>query len=257
MTLSELVNLNLFVFLLIFARLGTAFSVMPGFGSQQIPMPIRVTFALAVSLVMTPVLMPLMPVEPASVSVLVLMLVSEVLIGAFLGIIPRVLMSAVQTSGTLIAMLASMANAFTNDSVSDQQSSVLSSFLSTTAITLVFVTDLHHLMLGGILDSYTLFSPNQAPFIGDMTDYLAHRVADSFRIGVQISSPLIVSGIAYYLGLGIMGRLMPQLPVFFFGMPIQIALQLSLLMFSLSALFLVFLRFFEDALYNFTTPLGG
>jgi flagellar biosynthetic protein FliR len=82
-------------------------------------------------------------------------------------------------------------------------------------------------------------------------------VADSFRLGVQITAPIIVAGVSYYLGLGILGRLMPQLPVFFFGMPIQIMMQIYILMTSLSAIMLVFLRYFENALYNFTTPLGG
>jgi len=255
--LSQLVNLNLFAFLLIFARIGTALSLMPGFGSPQVSVQIRLMFALAVSFVMTPALLPLMPREPDSASLLFLLLASEILIGAFLGLIPRILFGALQTAGTMLALVSSMANMFVMDPVAEQQSSVLSSFLGTTAITLVFVTDLHHLMLIAIADSYAVFDPLQGPIIADMADYIAHRVADSFRIGIQIASPLIVSGIAYYLGLGIMGRLMPQLPVFFFGMPIQISMQIYLLMVSLTAMMMVFLTYFSDSLYNFTTPLGG
>ncbi len=255
--LAQLVNLNVFAFMLIFARVGTALSLIPGFGSMQVPVRIRLAFALAVTFVLTPVLLPLLPAAPDAVSVLVLLIASEALIGAFLGLVPRVLVAAVQTAGTMIAMLSAMANAFINDPVADQQSSIISSFLGTTAITLVFVTDLHHLLLIAVVDSYTLFTPFQGPEIGDMADYMAHRVADSFRIGIQITAPIIVSGVAYYIGLGIMGRLMPQLPVFFFGMPIQIALQMYILMTAFSAMMLVFLRYFEDAMFSFTQPLGG
>jgi|GEM_PF-7054013 len=113
--LSQLINLNLFAFLLIFARLGVAFSVMPGFGSQQVPLPIRLTFALLVTLVVTPVLQPILPLEPATTSALALLISSEVLTGAFLGMIPRIFMGALQTAGTFMAMLASMANAFVMD----------------------------------------------------------------------------------------------------------------------------------------------
>lgn len=255
--LTELLNLNLFAFLLIFARVGTALSLMPGFGSQQVPMRARLAFAMVVCLVLTPSLMPNLPVEPTSASMLFLLLASEITIGAFFGLVPRILMGALQTAGTMLALLSSMANMFVIDPVAEQQSSVLSSFLSTLAITMVFVTDTHHLMLAAVAESYVVLNPSQGPIIGDMTDYIAHRVADSFRIGIQISSPLIVSGIAYYLGLGIMGRLMPQLPVFFFGMPIQITMQIYLLMISLSAMMMVFLRYYTDALYNFTAPWGG
>ena len=255
--LSQLINLNLFAFLLIFSRIGVAFSLMPGFGSQQVPMPMRLTFALLVSFVLTPVLLPMLPAEPASLSVLALLLTSEILTGAFLGLLPRIFMGALLTAGTLMAMLASMANAFVMDPVAEQQSSVLSTFLSTVAITLIFVTNTHHLMLAAVVDSYGLFVPAQGIVVADMSEYIARKVADSFRIGVQISSPLIVAGIAYYVGLGIMGRLMPQLPVFFFGMPIQIAMQFSLFMLSLSTMMLVFLRYFSDNLLNFASSWAG
>jgi len=255
--ISQLINLNLFAFLLVFARIGTAFTVMPGFGSQQVPMNIRLTFALAVTFVLTPMLMDVLPVEPTQVSVLFLLLASEILIGLFLGLIPRVFMAALQTAGTVLSMVASMANMFVQDPIAEQQSSVLSSFLSMLALTIVFVTDTHHLMLMALVDSYSLFTPVGGPMIGDMSDFLAHKIAESFALGVQLASPLIVSGLAYYLGLGIMGRLMPQLPVFFFGMPIQITMQIYLLMVTLTAMMMVFMAYMEDGLYSLTTSFGG
>lgn len=255
--LSQIINLNLFAFLLIFARLGTAFALMPGFGSQQVPATARLVFALLVSFLVTPILLPMIPAEPEATSVLVLLLMSEVLIGAFLGTIPRIFLGALQTAGTILALVSSMANSFIQDPISDQQSAVLSTFISTVAITIVFVTNTHHLMLMAVVDSYNVFVPADGVQVGDMSDFIAHKVADSFRIGVQIASPLIVSGVAYYLGLGIMGRLMPQLPVFFFGMPIQIAMQFWLLIMSLSAMMMVFMQFFEGNLYYFAAPLGG
>ncbi|MEG3618384.1 flagellar biosynthetic protein FliR [Magnetovibrio sp. PR-2] len=250
--LSQIINLNLFAFLLVFCRVGGAMSVMPGFGAQQVPATVRLTFALLISFVLTPVLLPLLPGEPPSVSILFLLIIAELLVGVFFGLIPRIFMGAVHTSGTIMAMVASMANAFAQDPISESQSSVLSTFLSTTALTLIFVTNTHHLMLAAVVDSYAVFNPTEAPIIGDMTFYVAQRVADSFRIGLQMASPLVVSGLAYYIVLGIMGRLMPQLPVFFFGMPIQIALQVWILILSLSVMMMVFMRFFEDGLIAFT-----
>lgn len=250
--LSQLINVNLFAFLLVFCRIGTAFSLLPGIGSNQVPLKARLGFAIAVTLILTPMLKDFLPAEPRAVSILSLLLISEVLIGAFLGMIPRVLMASLHTTGTILAMMASMANMFVRDAVAEQQSSVFSSYLGMIGITMVFVTNTHHLMLAAVIDSYTLFTPAAGPMIGDMSDYLAHRVADSFRIGVQLAMPLIISGVAYYLLLGIMGRLMPALPVFFFGMPIQIIMQVYLIMVTLSAMMMVFMRYFEDGIYSFT-----
>jgi flagellar biosynthetic protein FliR len=77
---------------------------------------------------------------------------------------------------------------------------------------------------------------------------------DSFRLGVMLVSPLLVTGITYYVGLGLLGRLMPQLPVFFFGLPIQITMQIAVLMMTLSTAMMVFLSRFEDAFSGFLVP---
>lgn len=254
--IGQLINLNLFAFLLVFARIGAAMSIMPGFGSQQVPVTVRLTFALLVSLTVTPLVMDLLPAEPVAVSVLFMLLTSEILIGLFLGLIPRIYMAALQTAGTVLAMVASMANMFIMDPISEQQSSLFSTFLGLMGLTLIFVTNTHHLMLAALVDSYSLFTPVEGPNIGDMSDFLAHQVAGSFTLGVQLASPLIVSGLAYYIGLGILGRLMPQLPVFFFGMPIQITGQLFLLMVALPAMMLVFMGQMDQGLADFTRPLG-
>lgn len=254
--IGQLINLNLFAFLLVFARIGAAMSIMPGFGSQQVPVTVRLTFALLLSLTVTPLVMDLLPTEPVAVSVLFMLLSSEILIGLFLGLVPRIYMAALQTAGTVLAMVASMANMFIMDPISEQQSSLFSTFLGLMGLTLIFVTNTHHLMLAALVDSYSLFTPVEGPLIGDMTDFLAHQVAGSFALGVQLASPLIVSGLAYYIGLGILGRLMPQLPVFFFGMPIQITMQLFLLMVSIPAMMLVFMGRMDQGLVDFTRPLG-
>jgi len=247
--LSTLINLNLFAFLLVFARISAALLVMPGFGSQQITVTARLVFALAICLLVTPSVMTFLPVEPTSMSALVLLLSSEMLIGLFLGVIPRILLGALQTTGTIMAMLSSLASLFALDPIAEQQTSVLAGYLGLIGLTLIFVTDTHHLMLLAVVDSYALFTPAAGPMIGDMTNYIAHRVADSFRIGLQLCSPLLLSGLSYYLGIGIMGRLMPQLPIFFFGMPIQITLQIYLMSITLTSLMMVFMRYFTESIH--------
>ncbi|MFV2034833.1 MAG: flagellar biosynthetic protein FliR, partial [Halocynthiibacter sp.] len=72
----------------------------------------------------------------------------------FLGTLALILMAALQTAGTVIAYVSSMANAFIQDPIAQQQSSLISGFLSTLGLLLVFITDMHHLMIRGIGESY-------------------------------------------------------------------------------------------------------
>ena len=88
-------------------------------------------------------------------------------------------------------------------------------------ITLIFAMELHHLMIGTLNDSYTLLRPGDVPIIGDVASLIARTVASAFRIGVQLAAPFLVFGLLFNW-LGVLSRLMPQMQVFFVGMPLSI-----------------------------------
>lgn len=252
--LEEFLQLNIFGFFLIFSRTGTMFMLMPGFSAQFVSVRIRLGIALAVSFAVAPVLAANLPGMPSSPAALVLLFVGEVVTGAFLGTLARIVVGALHTSGTLVALFSSMANVLIRDPIAEQQSALLAGFLGNVGILLIFVTDMHHLMLRAMIDSYSLFVPGQPLNMSDMSHMVARQVMDSFTLGVQLASPFIISGLTYYLGLGLLGRLMPALPVFFIGLPLQIMAQLSVLAIALSGMMLVFLSRFEDTFTSFLAP---
>ena len=109
-------------------------------------------------------------------------------------------------------------------------------------------------MLQAMAESYSLFVPGQPLVLGDFAETIGRRVMDSFRLGVQLASPFIITGLTYYIGLGLLTRLMPNLPIFFIGLPIQVSLQLSVMALSMSGLMMVFLSHFQDAYVPFLAP---
>ncbi|NQV85086.1 MAG: flagellar type III secretion system protein FliR [Rhodospirillales bacterium] len=252
--LEELISLNIFGFFLIFTRIGTALALMPGFSAGFVPVRMRLVIALGISFVMAPVLMPGLPVRPPTIAGLFVLIIGEFLVGFFFGLIARILIGSLQTAGTVIAYMSSMANALVQDPIAEQQSSTVSSFLLIMATVLIFTTDLHHVMVRALADSYTLLAPGEALPVGDMLTVVARRVADSFALGLRLSAPFVIVGLTYYIGLGLLGRLMPQLQVFFFGLPIQIALQVWVLSVTVTGIMMVFLQNFEDAYKGFILP---
>jgi len=252
--LSELLSLNLFGFFLVFARIGMAVSLMPGIGAGYVPVRMRLGVALAISFVMAPALMPNLPLLPPSVAGIAVLLGGEIMIGAFVGTIARIMISALQTAGTVMAYSMSMANALIQDPIAEQQSSTVAGFLLTMGTVLIFVTDLHHLMIMAFADSYSLIVPGRPMPAGDISQVLARHVADSFALGIKLAAPFIIVALTYYIGLGFLGRLMPQLQVFFFGLPFQIGVQLWVLAITASAIMIVFLESFQSSYQGFVLP---
>lgn len=252
--LEELLSLNLFGFFLIFARIGSALALMPGISATYVPVRMRLGLALAISFVMAPVLIGNLPVRPPTVAAMALLIAGEVVIGAFIGTIGMILLAALHTAGTVIAYVSSMANALIQDPISEQQSSTVAGFLLTLGIVLVFAADLHHLMIMAVADSYSLIIPGRALPMGDISNVIGRRVADSFALGLKLASPLVIVGLTYYIGLGFLGRLMPQLQVFFFGLPFQIGVQIWVLAITITGIMMAFLQNFGEAYRNFILP---
>ncbi len=249
--LRELLTLNVFAFVLIFSRIGTAISVMPGLSSSFVSVRMRLAVALAISFVVLPVIAGKLPGPPDDAFSLAVMVAGEMLIGVFMGSIGRIFVGALQTAGTLIALSSSMANAMIQDPIAEQQSSVISGFLLTTGVIVIFVADLHHLMIRSVVESYRVFEPGAALALGDLAFLMARHVADAFALGLQLAAPFIIVGLSYYIAIGLLGRLMPQLQIFFFGLPFQISVQIWVLSVAVSGIMLVFARRFENAYISF------
>ncbi|OHC83090.1 MAG: hypothetical protein A3G73_03715 [Rhodospirillales bacterium RIFCSPLOWO2_12_FULL_67_15] len=256
--LDQLIGANIFLLLLVFTRVGAALMWLPGVGTAAIPANVRLVIALLVSLALAAPLAPILPAMPDSPSALALLLAGEALIGTLFGLVGRVLLAALQTAGTFIALFASIANAFVNDPVSgpiaEQQSSTVSGFLSLVGATLIVATDLHEVMLRALAGTYALFVPGEPLPAGDLADMFARQISASFLLGFQLSSPFLIAALIYNVGLGVLGRLMPALQVFFFGLPAQIALQLWLLTAVVSGMMLVFAERFRAAWVVFVAP---
>lgn len=243
-----------FAFLLVFARVGAALALLPGFGATQVSVRIRLIFALALAFVVKPLIAPGLPDLPETTIALALLVAGEVTVGTFIAVIARTIVAALHVAGTLMAYFTSLANALVQDPVADQQSATLAGFLSSLGLVLIFVTDLHHLMIRAIVMSYASFPPGAVIPSGELAAAVIDAVSQSMVIGLQLAAPLLVAALVYNVGLGLIGRLMPQFPVFFFGLPIQISFQIWTIGLTISSIMMVFLNRFGEALLPFAAP---
>jgi len=237
-----------FAFILLFARTGALSMALPGIGSQMVPPRIRLVFALALSLILYPLVSKVFPDLPTSLFGMISAVVSEVLIGLGIGFSVRIIISSIQVTGTAIAFQTGLAFAQNVDPANGTQSSLFGTFLSILSLALIFSTDMHHLLLSAIHDSYVLFKPGSALPTGDFAQVAVQTVSSGFRIAIQLAGPFLVFGLIFYLGVGVLSRLIPQVQVFFLAMPLNITLGFVLFMLLISTLMLWFLDYVGEAL---------
>lgn len=255
--LHDIVVGNLFAFLLIFMRFGMALMLMPGIGDSFVTPQVRLLFALAMSFVLTPVLAAQLPAVPAQSLPFFSLLITEAFIGIFIGTVMRIMISALDTAGMVVSMQAGFANAMLFNPLTGTQGSLLGSVYSMTGVTLLFVTNMHHYMLASVVESYSLFPASGVlPDMGQLSLAIAEIVNTAFKIGVQIALPFLIVGLIVQIGFGVLGKLMPQIQIFFLAIPAQILLSLIMLSIVLSAAFMFWIGHFEAMVTNVVTPLG-
>ena len=94
--------------------------------------------------------------------------------------------------------------------------------------------------------------PAKCRSIGDIAGVITGTVASAFRIGVQLAAPFLVFGLLFNLGLGVLSRLMPQMQVFFVGMPLSILVGFLILLLVIGAMMTTFLDHVEGVLHLLT-----
>lgn len=248
---EQLLPAQIFSVFLVFARIGSAFSVLPGFSEAFVAMRFRLMLAGATSLVVAPVVVPGLPPSPDTTAGLFILLGGECVIGIFIGLTARLALATIQTAGMIIGLQTSLANAFAFDPTTAQQNAVVGAWFSTIALVLIFVTNLHHLMLRGLVDSYAVFQPGTPPPVGDFAAAIVRLVSASFMLGVQIAAPFMALGFIFFLALGLLARLMPQVQIFFVAIPLQIVIGVIALSATVTFGIITFLNGFESVLANF------
>ena len=249
--LSTMIGYGVFAYLLVFTRLGTALMLMPAFNAAYLNARARLALALTLTLVVTPLVAPTLPVEQPRGGALVLLIAMEVLIGGFVALVLQVLHAALHLGGTAIGFASGLMNARAFDPTTAQSGALVLTFLTLLATVLIFQLDLHHLMIEAVVDTYHLMPPGRIPEMGEIVQYNTELLSRSFRIGWQLAAPFLLFNLVFFVSMGLMARLMPQMNVFFVGLPLQILAGLGILFVTLPALMLVFLRYFEEGMISF------
>ncbi|MDX2102061.1 MAG: flagellar biosynthetic protein FliR [Alphaproteobacteria bacterium] len=252
--LEQLLVGQLFHFILVFARIGTAFTFMTGFGESFVLARARLVIALGTALVMTPVIAPSLPPMPAGPLDLAVLLIGEILVGIVFGTATRLVMSALELAGTLVAFQSGLASATVFNPMISTQGALPSVYLAVMAMVLMFQTDLHHLTIRALAATYGVLTPGQLPPVGDFTEFVVRLIGEAFLIGVQISSPFLILITVMYVGVGLVSRLMPQIQIFFITLPLQIGLGLLLLVLVSSSMMLVFLEYYATVISSMFAP---
>jgi flagellar biosynthetic protein FliR len=236
-------------YLLVFSRVGTMVMLLPAIGEMGVPARVRLVLALAISVALTPQVQANYPaMAPSSNVALFILIAQEITAGLLVGAMAKIIMSALEVAGYLIATQTGLAYAQTIDPTQNTQGAVLGNFMTLLGTTLIFLTNLHYLAIGAIVGSYRMLPPGGHLPTGDMAQLVIQLTSSSFALGFQLAAPFLVFGFAVYCGLGVLARLMPQLQIFFVAVPLNIMCGFLIMLALIGSLMTAFLNYYTTSM---------
>lgn len=242
---------------LIFMRLASLVMLMPGIGDQAVPPRYRLSLALVLALVVTPIVRHTLPPMPLTIGGMTGQVLHEVIIGLMLGTLMRVLMYSLATTGEIMSLQTTLSFAQTANPAQAQPSTSIGTFMAMLGLILIYATNLHHLFIRAMVDSFTVFPATKPVMIGDAVTLMVQTVSRSFLLAMQMAAPLIAFGLIFNIAVGFVGRMMPNFPIFFAATPLNVLLGLALLALSLGSIGMVFIDHYQDFMAVFLRRANG
>ncbi|MCC7284432.1 MAG: flagellar biosynthetic protein FliR [Acetobacteraceae bacterium] len=212
-----------FAFVLVLSRVAAAFMLLPALGEAELPPMVRAGLALAFTVVLLPVVAPLLPPVPANGLAALLAVAGETVAGLWLGWLARLLMLALPMAGQMMAGVIGLANVLQPDAVMGPQGSALARLFALAAPVAILAAGLHALPLAALEGSYHVLPPLGATLPpGEAARSIVAAVSDSFALALRLAGPFVLAAIVWNLALGLLSRLVPQLQIYFAALPGQI-----------------------------------
>ena len=223
--------------------------LMPGLSSVRVPMQVRLFVAISATAgLLVHLSDQIFPYVSRRPDILGPMIISELLVGALIGIMARLYILALQFMGSAIAMLIGFSGVAGPSVEEGEPQAALASIISLSALLLLFVFDFHHEIIRALVNSYrvapvdVLFNPQ-----GALVD-IADTISESFFVVLRLGSPFVAYSLLVNLTIGFVNKLVPQIPVYFISLPFVIGAGLIIVYFGIGPM----LSLFADSFFEIT-----
>nr|WP_239481998.1 flagellar biosynthetic protein FliR [Pseudomonas insulae] len=233
-------------FLLPLFRVSALLMVMPIFGTQLVPMRVRLYLALAIVVVILPGLPPAPQVEGISLQA-VLLIAQEVLIGAMLGFALQLFFHAFVVAGQIIATQMGLGFASMIDPTNGISTAVIGQFF-TMLVTLLFLAMNGHLVVIEVLTESFVTLPIGGGFLTDQYWELANKLGWVLGAGLMLVLPAVTALLVVNLAFGVMTRAAPQLNIFSIGFPLTLVVGMVIVWIGMADILALYQALASEAL---------
>lgn len=243
------------LFTLVLTRVSGLVMTAPVFGSQTIPLRIRALFAVAISLLVTPLYVGGRVEYPGTMLHFLVYLGGELLVGLVLGLGIMILFSGVQVAGQIVGQLSGTALASVFNPALDSESPIYAQVMYLVTLAVFVLIGGHRMVMASLLDTFEAVPPGQSFVNASVVDSLTTVIAQSFLLGIRAAAPVMTALLLSTLIMGLVSRTLPQLNILAVGFGLNSMVLMGGLMLSLGAIAWIFQQQVEPTLELLTDSL--
>ncbi len=222
-----------FAFVLVLARVGCTCMLLPAIGEAEVPGPVRAGFAVAATLLLLPVLLPMLPAAPSQPLEAAAIVAAEILTGLWLGWLTRLVLNALTTAGQVAALLVGQSSVLQQDPALGASTAALGRLMSVAGPVLLLTSGLYATPLLALMGSYSVIAPGALLPASDTALGVIAAVGTMFALAVQLVAPFILASLGWHLSVALVGRLVPQMSMHLMTLAAPAQLLLGLIMLGL------------------------
>jgi flagellar biosynthetic protein FliR len=213
------------VFLQVLARFSSLVAIAPVFGARQIPPQVKVGLTLVLSVALTPLVASSFPHAgiPGNMYDMISTLVLQAAVGLIMGFVASLVLSAFQIGGSLLDLQVGFTMAQTFNPNENETAAPLNQFQYYYALLLFLLANGHHLVITALARSFAMLPASALDLttghhLQMISDITFGALVNGAKIAVPTCAVLFILDVAFAL----MSRAMPQLNIFFVGMPAKV-----------------------------------
>ena len=222
MELYNLINIYADKFIPVFIRVAVMLSFIPFIGARQTPVMVRSGLALALTLM-------LLPVVNVDFSNPVKAIFEAFFVGSAMGLTIRIILGAIEMSAQWISLAMGLTMAAVFNPAFGETLSPLSLFYTMMSMALFFIFDVHFYLIEGIVRSFDITSMH---YNGVFSSVMKLN-ALFFPLAFKIAAPVLIVQLLVNLGMGFLSKTIPQANIFFISFPLLITLGIIFIVLSI------------------------
>jgi flagellar biosynthetic protein FliR len=234
-------------FALVLGRVAGLMLTAPLFGSEAVPLRVRVGIAFALSLIVFPLVSLRLPAD-LTFARAVGGSVGELMIGLTMGLALTLPFVGVQAAGMIMGQQAGIGLGEVFNPVMNTDSTVLEDIFFLIALMIFVMIGGHRELVRALLDTFEVLPMLSARENHGALDLLTGLLTSAYGLGLRLAAPVLLALLVSTLVMGFLSRTIPQLNILSVGFGVRAMIALAMAGLAVAALESPFTDSLQEAL---------